>query len=205
MSSIDPELQKFYEGGPKSWNEAFPSPCYKTHWDPTAVTKYILPQEVLPLPQDLRVSSRTCYQYYTTESKDGDVAETSKNMVFPPGGKAGSGFPYATYAANVDKETDVLRIDEPLTRCAEKRYIPPNAVPDRSTGDNRLPGVNPRVLDSYATVVRTRSGCREEDDAQAWNRSARLFFNPTKYDRTAYVAPAVRHSQAQGYLACPLK
>lgn len=101
-----------------------------------------------------------------------------------PGGAASRGFPYSGFKPAV--ETDLLRIDEAATKCAEKRYVPPHGMPLPSVSGNAVPGsVQPRV------PVAPYSECRREDDAVAWARSSRLFFNPTRYDRTTMTPPGL--------------
>lgn len=199
-------LNSFYEGGPRTWNDAFPPICLRTHWDNTAVNKHILPNlpERPHLVLDPRQATKICYGYYHTSfgdpsstSYDDDAStkeiptalkgaswatsEPSISHVFPPGGSASRSFPYEEYARAVDMESNLQLLNLPNTKCATKKYQPANGVAPDST--NNIPGANPDTLSPFVTVVNKSTGCRAEDDSAAWARSSRLFFNHTKYDR----------------------
>ena len=59
---------------------------------------------------------------------------------------------------------------------------------------------NPNIR---ANIVTTSTHCRAEDDQAAWERSSRLFFNPTRYDRTAMVpATGLRQAESKMALRC---
>lgn len=212
----EPSLDEYYAGGPKSFQEAFPPACLKTHWDPTQVSKHVLPGALIaPQPMDPRPSTRICTSYYTTSQGDAPLpvpltnAETEHvpvellgNRYYtrephgpraqPPGGAAGINMPYPLYAANIRVESDIFRLDEQLTRCKDRRYTP---QPGPADATNALPDVSQEFeLGKYATYVTKRAGCRDADDDDAWNRSGRLFFNHTRLDRV--------YPQARGPLAC---
>ena len=227
-------LAEYYMGGPKDWNEVFKATCIKTHWDPTMVVDHVLPRFQHDMAMDPRPSSRNCYIYYNTSPGDADVknypdmkqltaptyltgglhrpdtyekaqpAALQNIPVFPPGGAASLGFPYDQFRPNA--ETDILRIDEPLTKCADKRYIPVGGIPAPSVQSHDIPGVsqkNNSTLSPLLTRVSKQAGCRNQDDESAWNRSARLFFNPTKYDRTITVPPNLYQPSSHNALVCP--
>jgi hypothetical protein len=234
MAAINATLDEYYQGGPKDWNEVFKATCIKSHWDPTMVVEHVLPKFQHDMALDPRQSVRNCYVYYNTSPGDAQVKDypvmepqqaphyllggphrpntyekpqivALQNVpVFPPGGAASLGFPYDKFNANA--ETDVLRIDEPLTKCAEKRYIPPGGIPAPSIQNRDVPGVylgDSSTLSPLLTRVSKQAGCRNQDDEQAWNRSARLFFNPTKYDRTITVPPNLYQPSSHNALVCP--
>ena len=179
-------LSEFYEGGPKTWQEAFPPICVKPRYDPTLVTERILPKQFQHnAAMDPRPSTRICSVYYSLTAKGASPIEESEDIILPPGGAAGRGFPFDKY--QVDAESNILRMNEDLTKCAEKRYMPAGNIPPTSISVNRVPGIkweNDTTLSPNATYIFESSGCRKKDDDEAWNRSSRLFFNPTKYDRT---------------------
>lgn len=192
-------LDEFYESGPKSFAEAFPPICIPSHWDPTVMASHILPaQRAVHLPLDPRPASLICTSYYDTSAGDAPLPTSSSlpssaaaaaaatgSVPFPPGGTARFGFPNAEYQSAIDRESELFRMRELLTKCAERRYLGP---PGPGQQTNLIPGAN--VTDSlspYATTVSNSTGCRSEDDATAWERSSRLFFNPTRYDRTTAV------------------
>ena len=141
------KLADFYDNGPRTTAEAFPPACLRTHWDPTMVVKHVLPETAAAGVLDPRPASKICFAYHHSSAGDAPLPREPRSTlpgtpaqflggphrpntgpaVWPPGGAAELNFPYRGFKADV--ETDVLRIDEPLTMCAEKRYIPPNGVP----------------------------------------------------------------------------
>ncbi len=219
MSSLD----AFYENGPKTVTEAFPPVCLRSHWDPTMLTRHVLPDfpSELFLALDPRPSAEICTAYYTTSAGDAPLkrAKDSQNLptplqllggahrpepsssssVFPPGGAARTGFPYKGYMESVNRESDLLRLNEELTKCAEKRFLGPPAA---NVSNNVIAGADNTQLSPYALVVNKQAGCRNADDEAAWNRSARLFFNPTRYDRTTNVPTGVPKAEGRNALAC---
>lgn len=230
---IAANLADYYEGGPKDWNEVFKATCIKSHWDPTMVVQHVLPTFQHDMALDPRQSSRNCYVYYNTSPGDAELKnypdmkpltapayltggyhrpatyEKPQSLtlnaipIFPPGGAASLGFPYDQFRPNT--ETDILRIDEPLTKCADKRYTPVGGIPAPSVQNRDVPGVyqgNSSTLSPLLTRVSKQAGCRNEDDQSAWNRSARLFFNPTKYDRTLNVPPNLYEPTSHNALVC---
>ena len=216
MSTLD----EFYEGGPKTWDEAFPPICLRSHWDPTALSKHILPTTgPVNLPLDPRQSTKICTSYYTTSesgpmSREFEEAEPSPTIpsallggsyqspavtytnVLPPGGAASLGFPYKEFNPLVESDLQLLKM--PLTRCSERKYLP-KPIPEMT---NTVPGANSDILSPFATVVSKEAGCRAADDEAAWNRSARLFFNPTKYDRTTMVPSGLHKAESNNSLRC---
>jgi hypothetical protein len=211
MTSLD----EFYAGGPKTWQEAFPPICVTSHWSPTEVSRHILPQNkrLGSYAMDPRPSARICTSYYNTSPGDApliqeqgqeqesffdtDTDAKKDSDVIPVG--AGRGFAYEVYANNIGVEDDLLRLREPLTKCAEKRYVP-RALPVHT---NVLPFANisnSSSLSPLATEVQTQAGCRQQDDEAAWNRSSRLFFNPTRYDRD----PRMPRIEGRNGMACDL-
>jgi hypothetical protein len=179
---------------------------------------------------DPRPASMICKQYYTTSAGDaplpsypamGVVAVMAvmeqlqvpqvlrggmqhpdsavQQVPFPPGGAAGLGFPYESY--NPAAESDVLRLREHLTKCAEKRYIPRGGIPAPDMSMRDVPGANQHPTIA-ANVVKTSTNCRAEDDAAAWNKSSRLFFNPTRYDRMADVPSNLKQAESKFALRC---
>ncbi len=217
-------LDSFYNNGPKSCDEAFPPVCVRAHWDSTQVTRHILPDHLpAPLQFDPRQGVRICTSYYETPVDPNNVTnskimekiipdtespeipalllgpeyykrsyDASHLMATPPGGAAGKGAAYSEYESAINTESDLYRLDESLTKCKERRYTPKNGVVDAV---NTLPHVSQEFgLSPYATYVQSSTGCREEDDSKAWNRSGRLFFNHTRLDRV--------YPQAHGPLGC---
>lgn len=210
-------LDEQFAGGPRTFQEAFPPYCLSSAtWDPTRVVKSVLPDPNTPVPPqvlDPRQAVQMCRQYYTESPADKlppGVLEADKPLPIPaalqgpvefirpeasrlpapvpPGGAAGLGAPYSVWAAEVDREADLLRLTEKLTKCKEYRYTPQSAqlAADQT---NVVPGQPAELaLEKLAPVLKVHggaalTGCREEDDDKAWNRSGRLFFNCTRQDR----------------------
>jgi hypothetical protein len=217
-------LAAFYAGGPRTVTQAFPPACLRTHWDPTMVVKHVLPDFRAVQPLDPRPASKICFAYHYSSAGDAPLppppkstlpptpqqflgglhrpaGRTTPGDVWPPGGAAELGFPYRGFKPDV--ETDVLRIDEPLTKCAEKRYIPPGGTPAPRDSTDVVEG-SPAVA-RPEVLAGPHAGCREEDDVEAWARSDRLFFNPTKYDRTITVPPGLKLATSRHALPFPNK
>ena len=164
----------------------FPPVCLKTHWDPTRMLKHIMPQQKVALPQDFRPWVKVCKNYVTS----GPMVEAPlppKDMVFPTGGEF---YPPGRYAQSIDKESMLRTLNNPLDKwCPTTQYIPSedstmyvagSTVPDRkpihSAFVNEL--AMPQAL--LRTDIYT---CRSANDTKYFERSGRLFNNPTKQDR----------------------
>ena len=98
--------------------------------------------------------------------------------------------PYASLSVSANYnhitfESDLLRLQEPLTRCKEKRFQGPPA-PNMASNHVDSDSSSDEDESKYASVSKKQSkaGCREADDELAAARSSRLFMNPTRYDRT---------------------
>ena len=230
---IPHQLDDYYSGGPRTTAMAFPPACLRTHWDPTMIVKHVLPDFYAAQPLDPRPANRVCFTYHHSSAGDAMLPTESpstlpptptqflgglhrpesvvKGNVFPPGGAAERGFPYSGFKSAI--ETDVLRINEPLTKCAEKRYIPSGGIPAARDSTNivedSVPAPPSEVFGKLHTSqwlsVSRPAGCREADDEEAWARSDRLFFNPTRYDRTITVPAGLRQASSRHALPFPSK
>jgi hypothetical protein len=192
--SIDRMAQKNITESRRNMQEPSRGPvCPLWYWDATAVTRHVLPPYAMDPPvlaEDPRPSVKNCTFYTPLEGSPGSGATP-----IMPGGAAGLSMPYDQYQHAVNRESDLFRLDEDLTRCKERRYIPTNPElykkePLRASG--RSKGAPPIPVPHPA-------GCREEDDRLAAARSSRLFFNPTRYDRMN----TPRKDQALGALVYP--
>ena len=229
-------VSQAYSGGPKDWQQVFANTCVSSHWDPTMVVQHILPTFRKDMVLDPRPSSRNCFVYYNSSPGDAPAPRPPANPpppipsyllggphrpvppvvglppesqvpVFPPGGQASINFPYMKYDQNVNKESDLLRLDDLLSRCANKHFIPRGGVPPPGMSTDHIPGArfgNNYTLSPQLTEVKTKAGCRAQDDEYAWNRSARLFFNPTKYDMTIMDPPDLYQPSSHNALVCPI-
>jgi len=226
---MNPELAAFYTEGPRTLAEAYPPICLRTHWDPSMINRHVFPELPIQyaLQLDPRWATKVCTAYYEESLGDSalspDTAENSRVPIppallmserrpiltslrtpyFPPGGAASRNFPYQAFQQHVNAESDVLRLDEPLTKCASERYLPSKQdiamTMDARTVPGSPAGMYPAM--SKGMQITKLAGCREADDKAAWNRSARPFFNPTKYDRTTMVPPGLRVSENRYDLA----
>lgn len=181
-SSMDASQFPFesVEGNP------FSPVCLKTHWDPTEMLRRILPQQKVGLPQDFRPWVKVCKNYVTS----GPMIEAPlppKNMVFPMGGEF---YPPGRYSNAIDKESVLRTLDHPIDRwCPSTQwipnefgdlYVPGSTVPERKALTDAFVSelAMPQAL--LRTDVYT---CRSENDTKYFERSGRLFNNPTKQDR----------------------
>uniref|UniRef100_A0A6C0K320 Uncharacterized protein n=1 Tax=viral metagenome TaxID=1070528 RepID=A0A6C0K320_9ZZZZ len=169
-----------------SAQKLFPPVCLTSHWDPTAMLRYILPSQQVELPMDFRPYVRICKDYVT--SAPAVMAPLPpKDMVFPKGGEF---YPPGRYSAAINNESKLFYLDRTLDRwCQTKEFVPrrdsdmyvPNSTVVRrqqSTSDFVQELAMPQAVlreDGYT--------CRTENDIGNWNRSPRLFNNPTKQDR----------------------
>lgn len=168
-------------------SQMFPPVCLKTHWDPTQMIRHILPHQRVALPQDPRPLVRVCKQYRT--SAPAEMAPMPPtHMVFPTGGQF---YPPGRYASRIDDESALRTLDQPLNKwgAGATQYIPEeestlyvagSTVPERQPTSNAFIAelAMPQAL--LRTDERT---CRSENDTLYFERSRRLFNNPTKQDR----------------------
>jgi len=160
--------------------------CLRTHWDPTEMLRHILPQQKVDLPQDFRPWVKVCKNYVTSGPTMPDPP-IPKNMVFPTGGEV---YPNIKYRKNIDKESVLRTLNYPLDKwCPTTKYVPPqssNLFVPGSTVPDRKP-VSDAFVDELAmpqALLRTDVyTCRSENDTKYFDRSPRLFNNPTKQDR----------------------
>jgi len=170
--------------------ELYPPVCLRTHWDPTQILKRVLPEQgkgaSLPLPLDFRPYVRICKDYVTTAPAE--VAPMPPaSVVFPQGGEF---YPPGRYSAAIDRESVLRYLDRRLDRwCQTKEYVPP-VNSDMYNAKQLVPRdatpVSGFVAELAMPQTVLRDGpydCRSENDATAWNRSPRLFNNPTKQDK----------------------
>lgn len=160
--------------------------CLKTHWDPTEMLRHIIPQQKVGLPEDFRPWVKVCKNYVTS----GPIIPAPmppKNMVFPTGGEF---YPPGRYSANIDVESVLKTLDHPLDKwCPSTKYIPrqdSNMYVPGSTVPDRKPMSDAFVSELAMPQALLRTDiytCRSENDTKYFDRSPRLFNNPTKQDR----------------------
>ena len=166
--------------------EVFTPVCLRTHWDPTQMIQRILPQQHVALPQDFRPWTRVCKEYVT--SAPAEMAPLPpKDMVFPMGGQF---YPPGRYSSRIDAESELRTLSYPLDKwCATTQYVPRedstmyvagSTVPNRPS----LPNAFVSELSMPQALLRADgTTCRSENDSLYFERSGRLFNNPTKQDR----------------------
>lgn len=166
--------------------DLFTPVCLRTHWDPTQMLRHILPQQKVGLPEDFRPWVKVC-KNYVTSGPTIPAPMPPKDMVFPTGGEF---YPPGRYSANIDKESVLRTLNHPLDKwCPSTKYIPKqtsnlfvpgSTVPDRGPVSDAFVSelAMPKAL--LRTDVYT---CRSENDTKYFDRSSRLFNNPTKQDR----------------------
>ena len=177
-------LSQFYEGGPHTWEEAFPSACVQPRWGlTTKVVERILPTKNLPpMAFDPRPSVKVCTQYVNPQQAPLQQNEHGLPTTigqFPPGGSARLGIPNQIFTTLLDKESDLFLLNEDLSRCKERKYIPVNGTPAQATNI-----VQRTYEPAQNEVHNAQSVCREADDKISAAKSSKLFNNSTRYDRT---------------------
>jgi hypothetical protein len=160
--------------------------CLRTHWDPTEMLRHIIPQQKVGLPQDFRPWVKVC-KNYVTSGPTIPAPMPPKDMVFPTGGEF---YPPGRYAANIDKESVLRTLNHPLDKwCPSTQYIPKqtsNMYVPGSTVPDRKPISDAFVSELAMPQALLRTDiytCRSENDTKYFDRSPRLFNNPTKQDR----------------------
>lgn len=183
-----------------------PPVCLKTHWDPTESIRRILPQQRVALPQDPRPWVRVCKKYVTSGPVEEMAPLPPSSMVFPSGGQF---YPPGRYTARIDDESVLRTLDQPLDKwCPTTQYVPDESstlyvaggtVPDRQPISSAFIQelAMPRALLRDAGEV----SCRSQNDALYFQRSGRLFNNPTKQDRYGadkyYALPDRQHEKGE--------
>ena len=164
----------------------FPPVCLKSHWDPTQMLRHILPQQKVDLPQDFRPLVKVCKQYVSSAHPVA-APMPPKDMVFPTGGEF---YPPGRYAEAIDKESVLRTLDRRLdTWCptssyvpkqTSNMYVPGSTLPDRKTISNAFVS---ELSMPQALLRKDGNTCRSINDSSYFDRSGRLFNNPTKQDR----------------------
>lgn len=232
-------LEEFPFGAAGNTAQIFPPVEYKSHWDPTQIIRWTLPDgggaqsHSLPLPLDFRPWSRVC-KVYRTSGPAAIAPMPPAGTVFGMGGEF---YPPGRYSAAIDQESKLRYLDRRLDKwCQIQEYVPPfegdmfqqrilvpkkeagevkGCVADRTKWEGCLPRVETGCADTIdnglldrtkvapggisqmnppgemladlampAAVLREGPyDCREKADTTNWQRSPRLFNNPTKNDK----------------------
>ena len=176
--------------------ELFPPMCLRSHWDPGMILKWTLPDQKVNLPLDFRPYVKICKNYVTSAPAE-KAPLPPKDMVFPMGGEF---YPPGRYSENINKESVLHYLDRTLDRwCQTQEYVSPLTsdmyVPNSTVVRSKQPtsAFVQELAMPQAVLRETPYNCRTENDIKLWNRSPRLFSNPTKQDRygaeTFYALP----------------
>jgi hypothetical protein len=187
--------------------DLFPPVCLRSHWDPTQMLRHILPQQQVALPQDFRPLVKMCRgptaapgrvlgalkgdkrvegpMEYVTSGPAVSSPMPPNSMVFPTGGTF---YPPGRYAAAVDTESVLRTLDRRLNRdCLTADYIPSlssTLYDDSRTLPDRTARRTITELEMPQALLRLNGEtCRSSNDSAYFERSGRLFNNPTKQDR----------------------
>lgn len=166
--------------------DLFPPVCLTSHWDPTKMLRHILPTRHVTLPEDFRPLVKVCMEYKTS-APTREAPLPPADMVFPMGGGV---YPPGRYSAAIDQESVLRTLDQPLDRaCVTSQYIPSmesNLYNAGSTLPDRKATMSAFVSElSMPQALLRNDGltCRSANDSAYFERSGRLFHNPTKQDR----------------------
>jgi hypothetical protein len=164
----------------------FPPVCLTSHWDPTKMLRHILPTRHVTLPEDFRPLVKVCMEYKTS-APTREAPLPPADMVFPTGGGV---YPPGRYSAAIDQESVLRTLDQRLDRaCVTSQYIPSegsNMYVAGSTLPDRKATVSAFVAElsmPQALLRNDGTTCRSVNDTAYFERSGRLFHNPTKQDR----------------------
>ena len=164
----------------------FPPVCLTSHWDPTKMLRHILPTRHVTLPEDFRPLVKVCMEYKTS-APTREAPLPPSDMVFPMGGGV---YPPGRYSAAIDQESVLRTLDQRLDRaCVTSQYIPSegsnmyvagSTLPDRKAITNQFVA---ELSMPQALLRNDGMTCRSANDTAYFERSGRLFHNPTKQDR----------------------
>jgi len=185
--SYQAEASEAYPIKPSTTAPFFPPVCLKSHWDPTAMLRRIVPQgPSQPLPTDFRPWVKVCMNY-TTSGPAEPAPMPPTGMVFGPGGEF---YPPGRYAAAIADESLLRRLDRPLGTCEESQYEPnPRGdMYDSSILVTQYGETSSKMVSELAmprALIRPPGGyeCRARDDKYNSGRAQQMFNNPTKQQR----------------------
>jgi len=124
---------------------------------------------------------------YKTSAPTREAPLPPADMVFPMGGGV---YPPGRYSAAIDQESVLRTLDQRLDRaCVTSQYIPSvksnlynagSTLPDRKAITNQFVA---ELSMPQALLRNDGLTCRSANDTAYFERSGRLFHNPTKQDR----------------------
>lgn len=178
---------------PATTSPMFPPVKYSSHWDPTAMLRRIVPQQQVPVPLPFRPLTKICMSYVTAGTPEFAPAPPA-DMVFPSGGEF---YPPNRYAAAIDDESALRRIDRPLGVRDSSKYAPPIDSDMYTYKKITVPRPGPDAmmiseLEMPRALIRDSAGgyhCRQAADAVALAATAGTMFGhatkQAKYRRGA--------------------
>jgi hypothetical protein len=173
---------------PEGPSNFYPAVCLKSHWDPTMILSRTLPEQYVAQPLDFRPWTRVCMEYTTAGPAEAAPA-VGPSVVMPQGGQF---YPPGRYAAAIDSESQLRRLDRPLGTCEGNQWEP-TATSDMYVDKALVPrkagnwGMSARVQELAYPKALLRNGpyeCRAQADAMNVQlASDYIFNNATKQDR----------------------
>ena len=158
-----------------------------SHWDPTKMLNYILPDQKVAMPLSFRPMTKICTQYVT--SAQPEPLPATGNTVFPSGGGM---YPPNRYSQAIDQESLLRRQDRPLGISESKQYVPSM---QGELYQSRIPLYNqttrtPAMIDELsmpkvALHIPNSNRCRAAQDRVNMDRAPLLFNNATKNQKYA--------------------
>lgn len=180
----------------KSTSGATPPLILCSHWDPTKMLNYILPDQRVAMPLSFRPLTKVCTQYTTTGPVE--PLPATGNVVFPSGGSL---HPPNRYMAAIDNESLLRRQDRPLGTSERKQYVPDlngEMFQSRIFLANASAPSSKMIDELSMPKVAINVGpykCRAEQDVRNMAANQRLFNNSTKQQKFARSAPRARPAQ----------
>ena len=184
--------------------EFYPPVCLQTHWDPTSILRWTLPEGYVPQTTDPRPWTRICMEYTTAGEQD-DAPAVNPNIVMPTGGKF---YPASRYIEAIDSESQLRVLDRPLGTCEGDQWMPTlrsDMYNSRILVPERKTPLKSGVIEELAYPrALLRSGpydCRAENDLYAIKMSSDYMFNnATKQDRYKAMKKPVKPAPPSGSL-----
>jgi hypothetical protein len=160
------------------------------------ILRRTLPTQHVGQALDPRPWTKVCLQY-TTAGEDVPAPSVPASAVLPSGGQF---YPASRYAAAINDESALRRLDRPLGTCDDEQFYP-DPRGDMYNGRLLVPesaAVSKRVAEvAYPSALMSAGPypCRYENDTKNMGLSDRLFNNATKQDKYKLKAEVDEHAQ----------
>jgi hypothetical protein len=178
----------------KSTSGTVPPLVLCSHWDPTKMLNYILPDQRVAMPLSFRPLTKVCTQYTTTGPVE--PLPPTGNTLFPSGGSL---HPPNRYMAAIDKESILRRQDRPLGISERKQYVPDlngEMFQSRIFLANSSAPSSKMIDELSMPKVALNIGpykCRAEQDTKNMAANQRMFNNSTKQQKFARSTRGRKH------------